>query len=59
MHRSLSIRPEASTYQYLASIYHNTGHLKEAKITFEQALTLDPHNLETTCNYVRPLYTWW
>ena len=51
--RSHSIKPDAGTLHHLASFYHNTGRISEAKATFTEALKLDPHRTETACALVR------
>ena len=56
--RSHSIHPDASTLHHLASFYHNTGRISEAKSTFTEALRLEPHRTETACALVcRKIYT--
>ena len=52
LYRSHSILPDASTLHHLASLYHNTGRISDAKTTFTQALRLEPLRTETACALV-------
>ena len=55
LRRSLSEEEDVATYTALGALYFNTGKYHKAKLSFSGALALDPHNLETRCNYVRSL----
>ena len=50
--RSHSVKPDAGTLHHLASFYHNTGRISDAKSTFVEALKLEPHRTETVCALV-------
>ena len=53
--RSLSLRPDSETLHHLASFYHNTGRLREAKTAFRESLDLNPLRTETACALVSEL----
>ena len=51
-YRSLSIKKDVTTFHHLGALYHNTGSLEKAAVTFEEALRLQPERVETVCSYV-------
>lgn len=51
-HRALSIKREPGTLQLLGVLYFHNNQLKEAEVTWKEALQLAPSNVETRSNYV-------
>lgn len=56
--RSLSVRGDPTTYLYLASMFHNTGRLKEARQAFQEGLNLAPQQADLLCGMVGVASGW-